>query len=125
MTDSSKEGSDQRTIESFPLHLADDLPLVTKYCVDYYRFGDINTANSLKKCMEQQLSKLLKPGRKVNVKVKEELVPAVIERFVFISASSKASEATSYQYIKIYVVCPSVRHGRSPEVARPRTKTCS
>ena len=61
---------------------------VTKHHVDFVRCEDVDTANAVKKCMEQQWSTLVKPGRAVKVKVKEELVSAVIENVYFISKLS-------------------------------------
>ena len=67
-----------------PLVLVLKLPetlSVTKHHVDFVRCEDVDTANAVKKCMEQQWSILVKPGRAVKVKVKEELVPAVVENY--------------------------------------------
>lgn len=61
---------------------------VTKHHVDFVKCDDVDTANAVKKCMEQQWSTLVKPGSVVKVKVKDELVPAVVENSYFISKLS-------------------------------------
>ena len=55
---------------------------VTKHHVDFVKCDDVDTANAVKKCMEQQWSTLVKPGRVVKVKVKDELVPAVVKTHI-------------------------------------------
>ena len=59
-----------------------DTPSVTKHHVDFVRCEDVDTANAVKKWIEQQWSTLVKPGRAVKVKVKEELVSAVVETYI-------------------------------------------
>ena len=69
------------------LQLLEDLSNVTKHYVDFVRCEDVDSANAVK-CMEQQWSTLVQPGRKVKVKVKEKVVSAVIETLHFISKLS-------------------------------------
>ncbi len=53
--------------------------------VDFVRCDNIDTANSAKNCMQQQWSDLVSPGCKVKVKLKGEIVVAIVEKPYFIS----------------------------------------
>ena len=70
------------------LQLPEDLSNVNQHYVNFVRCEDVHSANTVKKCMEQQWSTLVQPGRKVKVKVKEEVVSAVVEKLHFISKLS-------------------------------------
>ena len=69
------------------LQLPEDLSNVNQHYVNFVRCEDVHSANTVK-CMEQQWSSLVQPGRKVKVKVKEEVVSAVVEKLHFISKLS-------------------------------------
>ena len=52
---------------------------VTKYHEDFVKCNDQGTADKVMESMQQQWSDLVKPGCRVKVKVKDELVDAFIE----------------------------------------------
>ncbi len=60
--------------------------VILKQYVDFVKYEDVDTANIVKKCMEDQWSTLAKPGQ-IKVKVKE-LTSAVLEQAFFISKLS-------------------------------------
>ena len=70
------------------LHLPEDLQGDTKHYVDFVKCDDADTANRVRDCMQIQWSNLVKPGQKVKVKLKDELVAAVVENSHFISKLS-------------------------------------
>ena len=61
---------------------------VTQYHVDFIRYDDIVTANTVNELMQQQWSELVKPGCRVKVKIMDKFVDAVVERTHFISKLS-------------------------------------
>ena len=61
---------------------------------------NIDVANKVKNCMENQWSTLVTPGRKVKVKFKDELVLGTIENSIFIS---KLSYNCAYYYVTVKV----------------------
>ncbi len=75
-------------IHPLVLKLPEDLPKVPIHYVDFVKCEDVDTANIVKKYMEDQWSTLAKPGQKVKVKVKEELTSALVEQTFFISKLS-------------------------------------
>ena len=56
--------------------------------MDFVKCDDADTANRVRDCMQIQWSNLVKPGQKVKVKVKDELVATVVESSHFISKLS-------------------------------------
>ena len=62
------------------LKLSTDLSdSVTKHHDDFVKCMSIDIANEIKNCMERQWSQLVFPGRKVNVRVNDDIFPAVVQ----------------------------------------------
>ena len=57
---------------------------VTKYHEDFVKCEDQATANRMMESMQDQWLELAKPGHKVKVKMKKELIDAIIEKLYFI-----------------------------------------
>lgn len=57
------------SIECHSLKLPADLPSATQHYVDFDQRDEIDSANKVRSCMQQQWNDLLSPGRKVKVKV--------------------------------------------------------
>lgn len=76
------------------LHLPDDLH-VTQHHVDYVRCEELDTATAVRDCMEQQWSHLFCHGRKVKVKLNDELIDGVIVQTHYIA---KLSSNCLYYY---------------------------
>ena len=70
------------------LHLPVSLQNVTKYHEDFVKCEDQDTANKVMESMQHQWSELAKPGRKVKVKMKDELSDGIIDKSYFISKLS-------------------------------------
>ena len=89
-----RDESDSQPVVNFKtsaplvLHLPGDLPGVTKHHADFVKCDDSDTANRVRDCMQIQWSNLVKPGQKIKVKLKNEVVAAVVESSHFISKLS-------------------------------------
>ena len=60
------------------------LPGVTKHHADFVKCDDSDTANRVRDCMQIQWSTFVKPGQKIKIKLKNEVVAAVVESSHFI-----------------------------------------
>ena len=89
-----RDESDSQPVVNFKtsaplvLHLPGDLPGVTKHHADFVKCDDSDTANRVRDCMQIQWSNLVNPGQKIKVKLKNEVVAAVVESSHFISKLS-------------------------------------
>ena len=70
------------------LKLSGLLKDITKHHEDFVRCEDVETAAAVKEAMKVQWNAFIFPGQKVKVKVKDEIIPAVIEECHFISKLS-------------------------------------
>ena len=67
------------------LELPATLTSITKHHEDFIRCDDLEVANSVKDAMQHQWASLVYPGQKVKVRMKDQLVSAVMEKCYYIS----------------------------------------
>ena len=67
------------------LQLPKNLTDITQHYVDFVRCEQHDTALKAKECMQQQWSDIIRPRRKVKVKIKGKLTSAVVEKSHYIA----------------------------------------